>query len=424
MNRKRVFVPGQRRLFLGALALLFCWPVGAAQPPGKLPSPVFVVHTTAGMRATGPLLRLAADWSVSVGSGKSTDCKGAELVSVRRVGVPLPAHTLAAQVVFANGDRVPLDLTGTLRVAEDRLHFRPRLPLIVDEDFRPPLSAVAVLWLRAPKGTEDAELFLRRLLDRQRGRDLVLLHNGDHLEGAVLDLDAKTVCRLKVGKQVQEIPFKSLAAVAFSSGLLTPGLPKTPYAQLVLSDGGRLSLEGATLDKTAKLLQGKTLFGAAVQVAVHDLIALELRQGKAVYLSDLDPSKYEYTPFLGGSWPYVKDGSVTGRGLCLKSGTHDKGLGMHARSRLSYKIGGKYHYFEALVGLDTQTAKMGRARVQVLLDGKEQALGGPKELTARDGALAIRVDVRQAKMLTLVVDFGRQGDVQAHVNWADARLLP
>ena len=31
---------------------------------------------------------------------------------------------------------------------------------------------------------------------------------------------------------------------------------------------------------------------------------------------------------------------------------------------------------------------------------------------------------RAAKTLTLVVDFGKAGDVQAHVNWADARLLP
>src|SRR5207244_878593 len=107
----------------------------------------------------------------------------------------------------------------------------------------------------------------------------------------------------------------------------------------------------------------------------------------------------------------------------LPTGTHDKGLGMHARSRVSYKLDGKYRSFEALVGLDAQTGKLGRVRVAVLLDGKEQALGWDKELTARDGARPVRLDVRQAQTLTLVVDFGPQGDVQAHVNWADARLI-
>ncbi len=50
-------------------------------------------------------------------------------------------------------------------------------------------------------------------------------------------------------------------------------------------------------------------------------------------------------------------------------------------------------------------------------------LGWKKELTGRDAPRLVRLDVRQAQTLTLVVDFGSQGDVQAHVNWADARLI-
>src|SRR5438067_3998743 len=116
-----------------------------------------------------------------------------------------------------------------------------------------------------------------------------------------------------------------------------------------------------------------------------------MRQGKAVYLSDLEPSKYEYTPYLGVSWPYVKDGSVAGRELRLPGGTYDKGLGLHAHSRLSYKLGGKYRFFEALVGLDAQTGKSGRAQIQVLLDGKPQPLGLTGELTATNGPLTLRL---------------------------------
>ena len=41
----------------------------------------------------------------------------------------------------------------------------------------------------------------------------------------------------------------------------------------------------------------------------------------------------------------------------------------------------------------------------------------------RGGPLPVRVDVTGAKELTLAVEFGQGGDVEDHVNWADARLI-
>ena len=58
----------------------------------------------------------------------------------------------------------------------------------------------------------------------------------------------------------------------------------------------------------------------------------------------------------------------------------------------------------------------------MLLDGKEVDLPALKVLAAGT-TVPIRVDVREVKALTLVVDFGPTGDVQADVNWADARLV-
>ena len=58
-----------------------------------------------------------------------------------------------------------------------------------------------------------------------------------------------------------------------------------------------------------------------------------------------------------------------------------------------------------------------------MVDGKEQIPGPEKELTGKDAPLPVRIDVSKARELTLVVDFGSYGDVQAHVNWGDARLI-
>ena len=76
-------------------------------------------------------------------------------------------------------------------------------------------------------------------------------------------------------------------------------------------------------------------------------------QGQAVYLSDLVPKRYEFTPFfLEIQWPLVPDANVAGRQLSLGNDFYDKGLGMHTKSQVTYALDGNYRWFEARVGLE------------------------------------------------------------------------
>src|SRR5262249_10478632 len=133
--------------------------------------------------------------------------------------------------------------------------------------------------------------------------------------------------------------------------------------------------------------------------------------------------RYRHTPFLGRGWPLVRDGSVAGLNLRLGGNTHDKGLGMHSRSQVTFVLPEGYSWFEAKVGLDDRTGRRGRARIQILLDGAPHEIAGGRELTGSGSLFKLRVEVTEVRELTLVVDFGSLGDVQAHVNWADARLI-
>jgi hypothetical protein len=58
----------------------------------------------------------------------------------------------------------------------------------------------------------------------------------------------------------------------------------------------------------------------------------------------------------------------------------------------------------------------------VLVDGKERDVGDP-EITSALGARSINVDVGGGNELTLIVEFGSNGDVCDHVDWAEARLV-
>lgn len=126
---------------------------------------------------------------------------------------------------------------------------------------------------------------------------------------------------------------------------------------------------------------------------------------------------------LGFSWPLAIDGSVAGKDLRVGPSVYLRGLGMHPHSRVTFALEGKYRRFEALVGLDPRTGRQGSARIRVLADGKPLDLGGSGELSERQPALTIQVPIEAVKELTLETDFGARGDVQAHVNWVEARVV-
>jgi NPCBM/NEW2 domain len=250
---------------------------------------------------------------------------------------------------------------------------------------------------------------------------VVLLRNRDQVEGTLSDLDSQTVRLRGADRKQIRLERGKVAAIILSNDLSRSLRPRTPYARLVSNNGSRISLASAKSE--GALLVGKTLFGSSVALPLDQVIALDLYQGRATYLSDLKPKRYEFVPYLGVSWPYLPDRSVAGNSLRLVTGVFDKGLGLHSESRITYDLGGAYEWFEATVGLDEATGRQGSAGIQVLIDGKPQDVGGPEDLTFSAPLRYLRIKVAGARALTLAVTFGRHGDVQDHVDWVDARLI-
>jgi hypothetical protein len=270
-----------------------------------------------------------------------------------------------------------------------------------------------------PEAAGDAFAFRRRLLETKRRRDAVILGNGDSVEGVLTRIEAKQV-ELEISRKKVSVELGQAAVLVPSAFLAAALRPKETFAQAVLADGTRASLKSAACD--GKTLTGTTLFGAALSVPLDQLIALDLLQGPAIYLSELTPSKYEHTPYLGASWPLVIGASVAGRELRLAGGVFDRGIGMHSAARVSYALPAGVRFFEARAGLDDISGRRGSARVRVLVDGKEHELGLKRDLKHGE-VLEVRIEVKGGRELTLVADFGEGGDVGDHINWADARLI-
>jgi hypothetical protein len=300
---------------------------------------------------------------------------------------------------------------------------RISLQLANGADFNVPLAYLSYLCLRVPQEVDDPALFLARLDKSKRPRDVMYLTNGDSIEGTLAAPARGPVYTMNLGDRKVDTPLDQLAILAVNTELQARPKAKKTFARVITTGGARVHFSTLRVDNSGvqAKLSGKTLFGAMLRIPLSEVAAVSLHRVSAEYLSDLTPKRYQFTPFLGVTWPLVRDAAISGRQLAVGDDFYDKGLAMHAKSHVAYALEGKYRWFEALVGLERSNGGTAQVKISVFLDGKPALTA--KTLTGRDPAFPIRLDVRAARELALLVDFGDFGDVRGRVNWADARLL-
>jgi hypothetical protein len=380
----------------------------------------FDLHRADGTDVSGAVTNIGEDWSITLDGGKEAIGKAGTLIALRRPGRPLPPPPSEEHLLFMNGDAIP---GRALSLARERLHFEIATETTAEakrQELTVALGDLAALWFSAPGGVGDVQRFWRQLPRERHRKDRIYLRNGDRLDGLLTRIDPESVS-LDVEKKPVRLERERVAVIAFNTEFARAGRPRNALGHLVLSNGSRLTL--ASLRGEGQTWTGLTLTGAAVQIAVDRVVALYLLQGRAVYLSDLKPKNYSHLPYFGVPWPCELDAAVSGDCLLLAGSTYDKGIGMHSESRLTFDLNGVYESFETLVGIDDRAAPTGSAFVDVLVDGKSVAPHSDSEMTGVSPPRSLRLSVAGAHELTLLVKFGRRGDVQGHVDWADARLI-
>ncbi len=351
-------------------------------------------------------------------SGKDTsktftsDTLQSTWITIRREKASLPTPPDGPQMIFRNGDRLPIDLN-TVKLVGESLTFTHTI--FGEKIQKAPLSSVAALWQAAPIN-ERAFPFIRQLVDQKRDQDLVLLQNGDSVKGILSAIDAKQF-KLDVEGETVTVAREKTATIAFFGKKSDP--TALPHILATLKDGARITLKSIQLKNGT--VQGVTVRGSNVSIPLDQLIALRRFQKSVIYLSDLESMKYEHRPYLSLNWKLQRDASVTEDPLTLRDGAHDKGLGMHSASTVTYHIPKDAEWFESRVALDAKTGKRGHVVIAVLIDGKEIKL--PSSELSASQKVSLRLKVNGGKTLTLRVDFGKRGDVGDHVNWVGACFL-
>lgn len=183
--------------------------------------------------------------------------------------------------------------------------------------------------------------------------------------------------------------------------------------------------DGSTLPcQIDSLQEGKLLAllppGGKLEIPWSAVASVSIRSRRVAYLSDLEPTTIEQRSIAFLDVPWRRDRSVMGRPLTLANRTFEKGIGVHATSRLTFAVSGKYDELAAEIGIDAETAGKGDCVFSVLADGESVF---SQRVKGSDPPRSILVDIRGKQEVTLIVDAGEGLDLADHADWCDVRLI-
>ena len=388
-------------------------------------TPPIEVSTLKGEQHVGSLERLSSDEAVLKTPTGELTIPAAELLAIRvPAGTTAPAATEAAmEIRLTDGSRLRASSfasTGTVAVIEHPQLGSLKLPMTVVQSVR----------FAAPDAKVDNAW--NQLLDKSAKKDQVAVRKGDvldHLDGVIGSLDEATV---KFQLDGDEIPVKRERVF----GLIYSRRENVSSKAVVavdLASGDRLAGKGVSFDGAAWKV--KLVSGAEVSVPMPLVQSVDFSLGKIAYLSNLEPREVKYTPYYDFVWEYRRDRMTHGLPISVGNKTYAKGLGIHSRTLLKYRIGGDYRRFQSVMGIDDSLRSGGD--VDVVIKGDNRTLfKGPVSIYERTekGAansteprlmppIKLDLDVTGVVELEIFVDYGEKEDIGDCLDLADAKVV-
>jgi len=183
-----------------------------------------------------------------------------------------------------------------------------------------------------------------------------------------------------------------------------------------------IGLEGGNLHWTTPL-------GLEITRPLGEVLRIDFSQGKIIYLSDLEPESRVWTPYFGtaSELPSLaeffaprEDRGLDLGPLELDGKQYQKGLALHSRTSLAYRLPGQFRRFRATVGIDDRVRP--RGHVRLVITGDDRVLLETR-VAGTDPAQSIDLDIAGVRRLAILVDYGDDLDVADHLDLSDARIV-
>ncbi len=289
---------------------------------------------------------------------------------------------------------------------------------------------------RAPANPHPLDQPWADILAREHEGDIVVIRKSeqvlDYLEGAVGDVTAEEV---KFTFDGDDFDVKRSKLEGFV--LLTPRVQQRRPARVV-STVGNSTWHADEIRWQGDAVEMLLTCGTRVRLPLTLIRSLDYAATRTVYLSSLEPYKLTVTPRLAAAAlddltrrliynPGI-DRNLSGGRLSLPDKRksqpqryYDRGLALHSRTELIYRLPDKFSQLQGIAGLDPELRQ--RGQVRLLIEGDDRVLLD-QQLGANDVPLPINLDLSGVERLRILVDYGDEVDLADHLNLCEMRLTP
>ncbi len=311
---------------------------------------------------------------------------------------------------------------GTNYVLKDK---KITLTLLSGETLK--LAPSAIRTVRFQAFEEGSREHFNRITQADASGDVIIIRRAgqtlDELEGIVRGINEDTILFEFDGDKIPVDREKVFGIRYYQAAGKT--LP-APVCQVLDTSGSRLMVQAASIQSDQLELQ--TVSGVTIKLPVSRLITLDFSSGNLVYLSDLAATQVEWMPYLGTRltsgrlnklYEPRQDRSFSGQRLKLGNQTYPKGLAIHSRTSLIYRLTDAHKSFQAVAGIDPLMGDNGHVELVISGDNKElfrEAISG------KDKPVTINIDITGVRRLSILVDFGQQLDIADHLHLCNARI--
>ncbi|HEX4071344.1 MAG TPA: NPCBM/NEW2 domain-containing protein [Planctomycetaceae bacterium] len=286
-----------------------------------------------------------------------------------------------------------------------------------------PVPRVMKVWSnkqspKTPAGSDDkidpAEL--------ATGKDVVVARSASgaiqHVPGRVQGIEGESLV-FQFNGQNRKIALSKVAGIYLAGEPSEFATDETFHEIVEVYGGIKIPGQIASLDATTTKV--RTQWGQTLAFKTDELVDVAIKNGKAISLTELQPREVQQVPFFDRIIGYRVNESLSGGPILLRDGKHSRGISVHAKTVLTYAIGGRFQRFRAKLGFQLPEGEMGDASIRVLGDDKPLFM---KSSLRGDGPVEpLDLDVSGVETLTLAVDFGRHEDIGDRVVWADPTLI-
>jgi len=245
----------------------------------------------------------------------------------------------------------------------------------------------------------------------------------DHLQGILRDVSDEAVAFEFDGQRL-DVPRKKVEGVVY---IHPPGALPAALCRVADASGSTWNVRSLRWDNGS--LQLVTAAGVQTVLPAAGPTKIDYSTGSLAYLSDLPPEVSEWQPYIESvavadaltRWFQPRsNSSIYGGPLMLDGQSYDRGLSLHSRTLVAYRLTEDYQHLLATVGIEDRFRSTGNVRLVISGDK------GPlfeKMIRGRDEPLELDVDVRGVRRLQILVDYGDdQSDAGDHLNLCNARL--